>query len=319
MSDYNDIFIRNTLGETNSLPRDGSDTDSPDIIPWGTAEARDPVTTFASASSYGTNPGKKVVYDSQNYIYIRGKNDNSDLVAGTVSLYYAHRTQLSNPNAWQRLSTKNGNNTSSAAADAGDVAVASDPFVWSPSEPPAANPYLLIAVIATPDHSNPVPDYINDPETFATWQANQGGVAARTISVPAPPQPKTVYALEAYVDLNNDDELKAQFDLQWTGATPGDKVSLTTDTSSTSGPIGFSNFDITAANQSTGTQATVPVQYSTVVSCTYQTSPNGSVASPTLKLVVSTAPSSGGGGGPGSHDIGNVSFTKFASFTLQPD
>jgi hypothetical protein len=299
MKPYLDIFIRDTLGEANTLPRLGAKTESPDIILAGTDKPE-----TLGADSDDQNLGTAVVYGQKNYIYVRGKNYSDTLAVGTVSLYAAYQTQLSIPGAWKQLSTDGGSNTASAAADSNGIAVISDPFVWTPTAPSEGNPYLLIAVIATKTNPDPVPAYKKTPEDFAKWQANQGGASALSIAVPVPPKPKSTYAFNAVVNFGSAAPVTANFNLEWTGAVAGDLISLSADAPGTQGPIGFDDFAITTSSQNTGFKAQVPANYSPVVQYQYKAKDAKKVPAPTLTLIVSTVQDKGRDGS-GDDPFGN--------------
>ena len=322
MSNYLDLFIRDALGQLNTLPRQGGGTKSPDIISSGTTPADDPSSQYGE-DSYDQDAGQDIVYGQANYIYVRGENYGSALSTGTVSLYAAYKEQLSTPSKWQQLSTEGGSTTAAAAADANEIAVTTDAFVWTPEQPTAGNPYLLIAVIATKNHPDPVPAYKKKPTNFTQWQAAQGGVSALSIAVPKPPTPpSSTYELSALVNLGNADPLQMSVSLSWQNAAIGDLVSLVSDTPGTSGPIGFENYGITLANQTTSTSGSVAANYSSVFHATYTAQNSANPPAPTLVLTVSTGPASSGGnqaagGGPGHLELSPphpVTLTEIASF-----
>jgi hypothetical protein len=296
MSTYSDIFIRDALGQSNTLPRHGGGRQSPDIIPFGTAPSDDPAKDFGS-DFYDQNPGMPVVYGQDNYIYVRGKNYGEATAVGSVFLYAAYQTQLSSPNLWTQLSTQDGENTSAIGGDADGVAVAINPFVWTPAAPSAGNPYLLIAVISTPTNKNPVPAYKKHPSDFAAWQGLQGGVSARGIVAPKPPSSQNTYTFSALVNVGNSAETTANFLLAWEGGVVGDQISLVTDTPGSAGPIGFDSFVITAASQSTIASGVIPANYSSVVHYTYQAKNSAKPPAPTLTLIVSTVGKASGDSG----------------------
>lgn len=311
MSTYNDIFIRDSKDETdNTLPREAVTAHSPDIIPWGSSVAPSPGKLFSA--DYDQDPGRAISYDATNYIYVRGKNYGDSLATATVYLYYAYQTQLSDPKKWQRLSTKQGNNTSVASADTNGIAVTADPFVWKPAKPTPQNPWVLIASIATNDNPNPVPDY-DGTDSFADWDAGQGGVAARSIPVPLPPKPRKAYTFSAIVELNNTDAMNIQVGLLPTGGTAGDTVQFSFDTPATGGPISLASAALTGSpGQTFSVNANVPAKYSATVTCEYQAQPGEAIPFPSLTLTIYSV--TGGGGGP--HGGGSPVLTPLVVYTL---
>ncbi len=314
MSDYTDLFIRDSLGESNTLPRKDGQTQSPDIISSGGAPADDPGTEFG-ADSYDDSPGEPVVYGQPNYIYVRGKNFGTSLAVGTVTLYAAYKTQLSNPQAWTQLTTSAGSITASAAAVKEDVAVTTEPFVWTPSAPATGNPYYLIAVIATQKNPDPVPAYKKKPEDFSKWQSGQGGVTALTISVPTPPAAKSAYAFSTVVNLGNAAPAQLSFNLAWTGAVKGDLISLSIDSGGTA-PIGFHDMPVSSPSLNSGTTASVAANFSAVIQCIYKAQDEKNLPAPVLTLTVSTLKTTSGSG---PLDPEQTTATAVAIYTFTPN
>lgn len=308
---YNDIFIRDSLNETdNSLPRPPVTVESPDIIPWGTAKASDPSQLFQA--DYDQNPGRSLIYGATNYIYVRGKNYADQLSMGNVYLYYAYQTQLSQPKLWTQLSTAAHNNSSALASDGGEIAVTEDPFVWTPPRPSAQNPYVLIASIATNTYGNPVPAY-DGSKPFALWDAAQGGVAARIIPVPLPPQPRNVYTFTALVELNNDAALDIEVSLLPTNGIEGDMLQFSFDQPGTTGPIAVGSTPITGSpGQTLSVDATIAPNYAGMLTCTYTAQPGNHLPFPTLALTIYSVTGSGGDG----HHGGERNLTELVTYTL---
>jgi hypothetical protein len=319
MTKYLDIFIRDGLADTNTLPRTGAGTTSPDIIPSGTMPSADPGTQYGG-DNYAKALGAPIVYGQQNYIYVRGMNYGTALSIGTVSLYSAYQNQLSTPSAWTALSTAGGSTTAALGANAGDVAVISDPFVWTPALPSSGNPYVLIAVIATKTNPDPVPAYKKKPTPYTDWQPGLGGVSALRVAVPVPPKTPSAYAFSALVNVGNSAPATLNFNLAWTNGVVGDLISLNSDTPGTKGPIGFEDFSITVASQNTSSTADVPAQYSAVVQYLYKAKNTAKLPAPTLTLTVSIQTTSGGGGddpfNPGGG--GTVTLQQVAEYVLTP-
>jgi hypothetical protein len=316
MSIYLDIFIRDGLADTNTLPRIDERTDSPDIIPSGIQPIANPDTQYGG-SNYNKSLGSPIIYGQPNYIYVRGKNYGTALSIGTVSLYYAYQNQLSTPSAWTPLSTSGGSTTAALGADSAAVAVISDPFVWTPTMPSSENPYLLIAVIATKSHPDPVPAYKQHPLPYTEWQPGLGGVSALRLAVAVPPKINAAYAFSAIVNLGNPAPATVNFSLAWTNGVVGDLISLNANTPGVKGPIGFEDFSITAPSQNTSCTGDVPAQYSAVVQYLYKARNTMSLPAPSLTLTASIQTNSGGGGDdPFNPGGGTVTLQQVGVYTL---
>ncbi|HWZ16074.1 MAG TPA: hypothetical protein VNW95_12620 [Mucilaginibacter sp.] len=179
---YNDLFLRDNLGDTGSVPATGAISSSPDIIPYGQSPVTDPATFFTG--NYGSDVGKDLVARAQNYIYMRAKNLAAGAETGSFSLYYSPASLLLYPSLWQSniLATSDGaTSVPVAAANAGDIVVGTNPFTWQP-QMISGDHYCLIGRIVTPNNPNPIPQTgaIND---FANYIANNRGMGWRNVTV----------------------------------------------------------------------------------------------------------------------------------------
>lgn len=321
MTKYSGIFLRDTLGETNTLPRSSNeDTSSPDVINSGTEPATKPQTLYAN--SYAKYVGQDMVYGEQNHIYVRGKNYAPDQVVGNASLYWSYAKQLSHPGTWQQLVTASGSNSSSLAADANGIAVTATPFVWSPVKPSSGNPYVLIAVVSDPDNPDPVPDYQQsiDPSPFQEWQAEQGGVSALQLEVPTPPPSRPTYSFTGLLVLDNGEEQDMSFSLLVSNGVVGDQISCSLDAMDVNGnPMGVGNTQITQPDITIGFQGKVAAGYTGRATFEYTAADDTNPPCPTLTLQAAklVSDSSGGGDDPFNPGGGNTKAVLVAQFVLQ--
>ena len=183
MAKYEDLFIRSTLSDTNTIPRIGSQSRSPDIIPYGMAPVENPQTFFSS--NYNSDVGQDLVSNSRNYLYMRAKNYLAGANSGEFSLYYAPSNVILYPAQWRNniLKTSDGQTkVPVSVAGEGDIAVTNNPFTWVPNIPGSGYHYCLIGVIDTSRHPNPIPN-ITAISNMAEWVANNGGIGWRNVAV----------------------------------------------------------------------------------------------------------------------------------------
>lgn len=320
MTDYSGIFLRDALGDTNTLPRsDSDDTASPDIINSGTTPSANPQTDYGD--SYDQSVGEDVVYGKRNYIYVRGKNYAANSVVGNASLYWCYAKQLDNPSTWQQLATGGGSNSSALAADSDGVAVTATPFVWAPDMPSSGNPYVLVAAVSDPDNPNPVPAYIKvGKPPFEKWQAEEGGVSALQLDVPAPPVVKSTYSFSGLLVLGNTAQEQLSITLLVSGGVVGDHFSCSFDATDVNGnPIGVGSTQITQPSMNIGTQPTVAAGLNARFTFEYAAQNVASPPHPALTLQVAKLVSTGGGGGGGDPfgpDSGNTEAVLVAQYVM---
>jgi hypothetical protein len=191
-SQYDDLLCRASLADTGELPRTPPLKESPDVIPSGSTAVVDPGTYFTA--NYAKKVAKPVVSEEKNLIYVRGKNLAPLAQNGDVYVYWARETELDDPAAWQgnQLLTDTGQGSFPVTGvEPGSITVATTPFVWTP-DALANTKVVLIGVLATNDHPNPVPT-LKPPFTFDAWIAKQGGVGAfQTTVAPKPPSDTTL-------------------------------------------------------------------------------------------------------------------------------
>jgi hypothetical protein len=317
MTSYPGIFLRNALGDDDTLPRSGStDTASPDVINAGATAASDPQASYGD--TYDQAVGKDPVYGQRNYIYVRGKNSAAGNVVGSAALYWCYATQLDTPSNWQQLSTVAGANASPLGGDADAIAVTATPFVWTP--PASTNPYVLIAAVSDANNPNPVPAYTkaSHAQSFAKWQSAQGGVSAMQFTAPTPPAPKPTYSFSGLLALGNSDQEQLSFSVLVANGVVGDHIACSLDAKDANGAaMGLGSTQVSQASMSAGFQATVPAGFASHFTFNYAAQGAVTLPQPTLTLQVSKTVSGGGGGGdPFDPGGGNAQAVVVAQFTM---
>lgn len=183
MATYNGIFLRSTLGQSNTIPKPGALSSSPDIIPYGIAPVSDPQTFFRD--NYNQDVGKKLEAGKTNYIYLRGKNysDKEIRDEGTTKprLFWSKASLLTYPNKWNEIITGPTHDPFSLIAPPASVGVINQPYIWAPDNI-SGDHYCMIAQVPSPGYDNKIPDTLQIAD-FAAWVAQNGGIAWRNIEV----------------------------------------------------------------------------------------------------------------------------------------
>jgi hypothetical protein len=201
--EYNGILVRTSLDDHGVIPRTAPLEASPDVIPVGTKPVADPVIYFTE--TYDQNVSKPVVSGTVNYVYVRGKNLDAIPQTGEVYLYWARQADLDNPNKWKQnqLLTAGGRGSVTVPdVPAGGIAVATDPFAWTPTPELAGTSVALLGVIATNEHPNPIPG-LKSPIVFKRWIASNGEVGALETPVGPPPKPVATFSTTGHYALSN--------------------------------------------------------------------------------------------------------------------
>lgn len=260
---YLDLFVRSNLQEDNDLPRNGKTlSDSPDIIAWGDGPAEDPASSFSG--NYDQYVGKAISYGEDNYIYVRARNFKDGAQSGTVILYQSSKSNLSNPDAWTRISTGTGNNSVPVAVnDEGDIAVTEQAFVWTPDKPSSENPYSLIAVVYTDDNPNPVnPDSMN-PMDIKDLVANNGGVGWMQYAVSKPPEKGLTSTTTTSIVLNNTAGDNLSFMVKCKNVPVGAQLSFSSDNNNANGEsISLPRTTVTTPNMEPSIPVSLDANYS---------------------------------------------------------
>jgi hypothetical protein len=186
MKPYDKILIRTSLDDDGTLPRTGILSDSPDVIPYGTAKVDEPVSFFID--NYDENVNAELKATEKNFIYIRGKDLVRGVQKGDMYVYYAPDAELDTPDKWAKnmLKTTSGKNFCAVLGqNKGDILVGGEAFEWIPPSPPDGVTYSLIGVVVA---SGTVPDFtgITDFEQFVAENNNVGWTKVM-IKKPLPP------------------------------------------------------------------------------------------------------------------------------------
>lgn len=200
MTQYDDIYMRDSLGDTGQVP-DPVRVQwlSPDIIPYGTTPTPNWQTFFAS--NWSTDVGVNPVVGTINYVYARGMNAYPGAQTGTIQAYWANSSLLLQPSQWinNQLQTANGATTTAVQASASNqIVVGADAFQWTPTDPGSSH-FCLIAIAGTPNHPPPVPtgDF---PSTaaFVAYILDNPPVVQRNLTIVKNPPPPTWQGTQSF-------------------------------------------------------------------------------------------------------------------------
>lgn len=163
MSQFTKLYMRPNLGNQGSTPATGALCGCPDIWVAGDSPILDYRTSLITPDSYARATSNSLVYNKDNYIYVRGKNGNESANAtNNVTLYYAEASVIQWPSNWQnnKIGTDQGPDKKGMISNVkpNEIGVADRPFVWNrvPLQPSNSH-YCLIAQFNDDHNSNPFP------------------------------------------------------------------------------------------------------------------------------------------------------------------
>jgi len=195
---YEKILVRTSLDDDGTLPRTGTLSDSPDVIPYGTENVSDPDIFFFD--NYDENVNKELKATEKNYIYMRGKALVSGRHKADLYVYYAPDADLNTPAKWQNniLKTKSGKSFSSVLIKAVDeIVVAPEAYEWLVPTPVNQHTYSLIGVVVA---SGTIPSFdFTDFEAFVAENNNVGWTKVVIKTPPPPPEPGLLWKTRLFL------------------------------------------------------------------------------------------------------------------------
>lgn len=202
MSEYDDIYLRDSLSDTGVVPSTGTPCFSPDII-----TDQNQTLDFATAiSTYpGPDMGKALVSPGLNNIYLRGKNIGESASSGTVRLYYALASLILLPQQWDNNAVLTAsleeaatlvNQSDNSEIGPGEICLGSPAFALGGLPTPGPNDhYCFIAKVDTPNHPTTIPASFDSNAAFASWVQNTPAVAWRNVAMVLAEHPTMVVTL----------------------------------------------------------------------------------------------------------------------------
>jgi len=177
-----DIYLRDNIGDTGTVPTTGSISASPDIIVRPNAVAN-AVADFGegSGNENSNTLGSSVDSTQNNHVYVRLKNRGfTDAVNTTVKVYWSEVSTLVTPNLWNLIGT-----TNPITVPVGDTLVVSDPIIWDQNDIPAPGHYCFVGMANHPqDGAPPLPSATNfDWDDFRNFVRNNNNATWRNFNV----------------------------------------------------------------------------------------------------------------------------------------
>ena len=183
MTEYTDLFVRDTLQDTGIIPSSGSPYYSPDIIPY--SQVADPQTFFSA--NYNQDVSQNVEYGVYNYIYLRAKNLDSVAQNGQLKLYWSQTSLVMFPDQWVNNvvnvgQTGNPHFSPLTNIAPGAIGVSPVPFVWTPTTFQAYG-YCMIGQVITAQHPNDIPTANMTWAEFVCWVRTHPNICWRNLHI----------------------------------------------------------------------------------------------------------------------------------------
>lgn len=241
------FLLRVSLSDNGSMPRSGSFTGCPDIIPAGTTA----ISSKDLISSYGSVTDRPLTQGLTNYIYVRAKNMNATALTQNVYLFQVDGSLVLSPQLWYKVdhlvgydvkkqgATGTPNDPKIVAelqqtitAQSGQITVTNG-FTWAPDN---TNHHCLVAVVADSwdDVLAELPPG-GSMDALGTWIYNNPSLGWHNVNI----QPITTQVYEAPTAYEH--TAKIDEDITFTiiaqNVPVGAKVSFSSNTSTQSGQV----------------------------------------------------------------------------------
>lgn len=208
-----DVYLRDFVGDTGSIPSTGAISASPDII-VRPAMVADPVAEFGEGSGNENSNmlGYRVEFGQDNFIYVRIKNRGGAAAMNvTASIYWSEVATLVTPDMWHFIG-----NTAPINVPVGDTLVVSAPLTWpGASLPPVDTHQCFVGILRHPqDPAPPIPGGAGfDFDDFMAFIRNNNNITWRNFNVvndidPSDPNAELVFNVTGTPDKSRN------FDLQ---------------------------------------------------------------------------------------------------------
>ena len=292
MTNATGFMLRTSIDDTGVMPRAGSWTACPDIIPGGVTA----LSTKELVASYATLTDKVLSQGVTNYLYVRTKNMNATPLTQYVYLFQVDGSLVLQPNLWYKTQNLLGHEVKNPAGDgtpdhpnfipeyaqkisaeAGAVAVTSA-FTWTPDN---TNHHCLVAVVADSWEAvlanyNPA----GSMDALAQWIYGNPSMGWHNVNIQ--PITTTIYESQiAYTHTAPGDE-SVTFTMMAENVPVGAKISFSSNSSTAAGTVIGQDWTIVSApagggatnpDFELGTTLTVNSGYTTII--TYRTDFNG--------------------------------------------
>jgi serine protease len=177
-----DIYLRDDVGDTGTVPSAGAISASPDIIVLP-SEIVDPTLSFGegSGTENSNSLGTTVEAGQDNFVYVRMQNrgmvDATDVKA---TIFWSPPATLITPDMWNLIGT-----TDPVNVAVGDTLVVSNKLVWAKTDIPATGHYCFVGILDSPqDSAPPIPPVVGfDWANFQNFIRNNNNVTWRNFNV----------------------------------------------------------------------------------------------------------------------------------------
>jgi C1A family cysteine protease len=278
---YDDFYMRDNLSNAGGVPETGTPSESPDIVPTGTAPLPAPTEL---GERWLSDLGKPLVAERLNYFYTRSKNLALGPSQGTTSLYWAPSALILWPELWRdnKLETETGESAVPLAASGpGEIAFGADPFVWKPSQPPEGQHYCLVGMTSTTAHPAVVPDLFKTTDEWVEFLHTHPNFAWRNVSLVTEELPE----VEVAVDLTVPDGVDLYVMLESRGLPVGTEMGFTCGTAGPEPSLTLERVPINASPSfNAGVISSVPAGFKSAINVSYWNKKKPIPASATLIL-----------------------------------
>ena len=147
------------------------------------------------AGNYGSDVGRNVYVNQDNYIYARTRNLSGNAGHGDFYGYWSPASALMWPRQWSGniMHTNQGANYVTFPTTApGEVSVCPEPLKWNPWPIGPNDHYCLIGRVSTETHPNPIPD-ITRMTDFAQYIRDNPNMCWRNVSMIDSNMPQTSF------------------------------------------------------------------------------------------------------------------------------
>ncbi|HVX01903.1 MAG TPA: S8 family serine peptidase [Nitrososphaera sp.] len=177
-----DVYLRDNVGDTGSIPNNGGISASPDVIVLP-EEVTNPTASFGEGS--GTENidtlGHQVEAGQDNFIYIRMKNRGGSAANNvTATVYWSEVSTLITPNNWNLIGTSLPVNV-----PIGDTLVVANAITWRRNSIPGTGHYCFVALLDHPQDPAPQIPLLSgfDWNSFRAFVRNNNSVTWRNFDV----------------------------------------------------------------------------------------------------------------------------------------
>lgn len=175
-----DVYVRDDLGDTGTIPSAGAISLSPDIIVTSPAAANPEASFGQGSGTENVNTlGRMVEAGRDNYVYVRLSNRGAGAALGAkATAFWSEPATLLTPNLWNKIGT-------SAAVDVpqGRTLVVAGPIVWPSNAVPATGHYCFVALADHAQDPTPVVPPATDWNGFQAFIRNNNNVTWRNFNV----------------------------------------------------------------------------------------------------------------------------------------